>query len=250
MDELGLMKRNEISGRHIQVRARLNMKATRSLVFVASLLGAVAVQTFHPGHKFVVGDSDVYGVGVQAHTSAGEIDLSSDTTRKVVKVYDNGDADIETKVANLTVVIGGQPYPTPEQPPNTTRVNKMGMAVSQASKSTALNFMQFGLYFGEQDLSVGQKNTFEHSDEKDPKNHYKASVKLLSRDGDKAKISVVVDSFTSHQDTPMHLEGTATVDAATNRLISFTGTAKNLPPMGGGVTVSSADFSMERKGTG
>ncbi|HTQ09991.1 MAG TPA: hypothetical protein VMI31_07980 [Fimbriimonadaceae bacterium] len=224
------------------------MRACFLLLLGASLAIARA-QTFHPRHKYVTGDSDTYAVTVKAQTTNGEIDVSSDTTRKVAKVYDNGDADIETSVKGLSITVGGQQFPAPEQAPTTTRVNPLGLAVA-GPKSRSLSFVQFGMYFGDQDLSVGQTNTFEHTDDANKGNHYKATVKLVSLDAGKATIGVTADNWTAGQEAPMHLEGTAVVDATTDRLISFTGTAKNLPPMMGGITISSADFSMTRRSSG
>ncbi len=211
-----------------------------------AVAAVVSAQSFKPVHVYSSGDSDAYAVKVDATASTGEIGITSDTDRTVKQVYGNGDAEIETKITHLKLTIGGQPLPWKDPQPATSRYNRFGMPVTSEGQSLGMSFTRFGTFFGDKELKVGETNDIEQVDGKNPSNHVKGTVKLLSLDDGRAKIEIVVDSFTEGSEKPMHLEGVATVHAATCRLLSFEGTAKNLPSVKG-VTITSAKFSMEHK---
>ncbi|HVT11495.1 MAG TPA: hypothetical protein VHE55_04450 [Fimbriimonadaceae bacterium] len=216
---------------------------------VLAAVGVVVVasgQSFKPVHAYAAGDSDAYVVKVDASASTGEIGITSDTSRTVKQVYGDGDADIETKITNLKLSIGGQPLSWKDPQPSTSRYNRFGMPVTAEGQSLGMSFTRFGTFFGDKELKVGETSAIEQIDEKNPNNHLKGTVKLLSLDDGRAKLEIVVDSFTEGADKPMHLEGVATVHAATCRLLSFEGTAKNLPSIKG-VAITTAKFSMEHK---
>lgn len=206
----------------------------------------VQTPTFKPVHAYAAGDLDSYAVRVDATASTGEIGIRSDTSRTVTHVYENGDADIETKITNLKLNIGGQPIPWADPQPSTSRYNRFGMPISSGGQSLGMSFTRFGTFFGEEDLQVGETKTIEQVDEKNPKNHVKGTVKLLSIVRGRAKLAIVMDSYTEGSEKPMHIEGAATVYMATSRLLAFEGTATNLPPVKG-VAITTAKFSMEHK---
>lgn len=222
----------------------------RNRTFLALTLACatafVHAQTFNPVHAYAAGDSDSYTVKVDATASTGEIGITSDTSRTVKHVYENGDADIETKITDLNLNIGGQPLPWTNPQPSTSRYNRFGMPITPGGQSLGMSFTRFGTFFGEKEFKVGETNAIEQVDEKNPKNHVKGTVKLLSLEDGKAKLSIVLDSFSEDAEKPMHVEGTATVHIATSRLLSFEGTATNLPAIKG-ISVSTAKFSMQHK---
>jgi hypothetical protein len=223
----------------------------RSILFAALFATAAlaSAQTFKPERKYVEGDKDTYTMKVNATTQMGDVQLSMDMYQTVKKLYENGDADIESNVSNLTLNVGGNEMhpPTGQQKPTVTRFTKFGQPVeTAATPRNGMNFSRFGSYFGDKELKVGDVVTFDQKDEKNPKNHSAGTVKLLSIENDKAKLSLTVDNFIEGTEKPMHIDGTVTVSATNGKLLRFEGKAKDLPGAGG-MSVSAADFVMEKK---
>jgi len=222
---------------------------TRSALFVVILAIAVSVpaQTYNPERKYAAGMSDAYTMKMTMNSSMGELGVRMDMTQIVKKVYDNGDADIETTTENLTVNMAGKEIRPVTPPPTTSRLNKYGLLVS-ASANKGMNFSRFGSYFGEKELKVGETYMFEQADKDNPKAHVKGTAKLLSVENGKATIAVAIDSFAANVEKPMHMEGTVVSDAATGKMLRFEAKATDLIGMGGpGMTVASAQFTIEHK---
>jgi hypothetical protein len=221
-------------------------------VLFAALVSAACVastQTFNPERKYVEGDKDAYSMKVKATTQMGEMQITMDMDQIVKKVYPNGDADIDSGIANITVNLGGTEMhpPTKEQNRSTTRFSKFGMPVGETAKTqSGMNFGRFGTYFGDKELKLGETYTLEQTDEKNPKNHSKGTVKLVSLDGGNAKIAISVDNYIDGSPKPMHLDGTATLKASTGKLVKFEGKATDIAGAPG-MSVSTASFVMEHK---
>jgi hypothetical protein len=222
----------------------------QSLLFAALVAGAsiASAQTFKPEHKYVEGDKDTYAMKVNATSSMGEVQITMDMTQSVKKVYENGDADIESNMSNMVVDFpGGQMHPNQKNKPTVVRYTKFGVPVTPPEgRAAGVNFSQFGSYFGDKELKVGETYTIEQSDAKNPKNHSKGTVKLLSVENEKAKIAISVDNYIEGADKPMHVDGTVTVNASNGKLIRFEGKAKDLPGSQA-MPVTAADFVMEKK---
>lgn len=213
-------------------------------VFAATFTQA---QSFKPGRTYVAGDSDKYVLKLNATTEMGDIAVTANATLTVKKVYDNGDADIESTTSNMKLNFGGNEIEPPSMPePITTKYNKYGLALTKAG-SRGVSLGRFGSYFGEKELKVGETFTFDNADEKNPKIHTKGSAKLVSVEGGKATLAVVIDNYTEGNEQPMHLDGKVVVDAATSKMLHFEGNATNIPAEGNGPAISKADFKMDRQ---
>lgn len=224
----------------------------RSILF-GMLVGAAAAsqaQTFSPVRSYKEGASDSYSMKMDMDSSMGKLGMSMDMKSTVKKVYENGDADVESAVSNLALSIAGQEMKPPAGKPTTMRINKFGMPVEAAKgKSSNFNMMQFTSQFGDKELKLGETMPFENVDKDNPKRKVKGTAKLSELKDGIAVIVVSVDSWTEASETPMHLDGTSRVNAATGVLNHFEGKATNLPSMGGpGMTISSATFVIDRKG--
>lgn len=222
-------------------------------IFLAVLLAGAAVagaqDTFKPGRTYKVGESDTYTLKMTMSTQMGDISINGESTQTVKKVYDNGDADIEVKADKMVVNVGGNEMTPPSQPATMMKVNKFGvpLSVSGGEGKRNMNFSRFLSYYGDKELKVGETFAFDVPDKEKPKNHSKGSVKLASLENGKATLDISVDNFTEGSDEPMHVEGTAVVDASSGKMLKFHGTAKGIPS-GQGMTISSAEFTMEHKG--
>jgi hypothetical protein len=222
----------------------------RSLLF-ATLLGVVAAsqaQTFDPSRQYKVGMTESYSMTMNMESSMGEISMSMDMKNAIKKVYENGDADVETEVSNMTVSVGGREMNPPAGKPTTQRMSKYGVPVG-ASSSRGGNFAQMGAFFGDKELKVGEIVSFENTDKENPKRHSKGTAKLVSVENGVATIAVSIDSWSEQADKPMHLEGTSQVDATSHSLIRFEGKATNMSGMGGqgGPTITSATIVVTKK---
>jgi hypothetical protein len=226
---------------------------TRSIlfaIFVGAAISASAQTTFNPAHTYKEGATDAYAVKVNATTSMGAITMTMDTTQTVKKVYENGDADIESAIANMSVSMNGQEFPVPNggKSSTTTKMNKFGLPLSTSGQSRGVNFGQFGSFVGDKELKVGETFTFDNPNPQNPKNHTKGTIKLLSINDGKAKFTMSIDVITEGAEKPMHLDGNMTADAANGKMLHFDGKVKDLPAQGGqGPAVSAADFTMDHK---
>ena len=218
-----------------------------ALLGLISIGAAGSAQTFNPIHKYSVGDADQYTIKVDAKSSGGPLTIASQMSKIVTKTYDDGDADIETTVSNLAITLDGSPIPFPTtQKPSPTKYDKYGMPISAAGKSLGLSFLRFGTFYGDKELNLGDTYKLEQVDAKDPKNQYTGTVKLVALADGKATLAISIDGVAEGSGPGLHLEGTAIVSADSDRLISFKGTAKNVPATPG-LVISSADFSMVKK---
>lgn len=218
------------------------------LVLVAGAAAVAQGQVFNPVRTFKEGTSETYSMKMDMESSAGQIGMSMEMKNTVKKVYENGDADIETAVTGMTVSIAGQQMKPPAGKPTTMRVNKFGAPVN-ATKNRNNSMIQFASQFGEKEIKVGETVSFENVDKDNPKIKTKGTAKLVEITNGVAVLTISVDSWTEASDKPMHLDGTSRVNASTGVLDKFEGKATNLPGMGApGMTIATATFVVERKG--
>ncbi len=221
----------------------------RSILFALALgTSALAGQDgLRVERKYVLNDSDTYVMKMQMESAMGDVDLSMNIKETVKKIYDNGDADIESAVSDMTVNVQGHEQKIPGQKPTTTRMNKFGAPVD-LKNTKGMGFMRYGSMLGDKPLKVGETVSFDQADPNDPSAHAKGTVKLESIEGGIAKLILSVDTYMPKVDKPMHLDGTSWIDTAAGKLNKFEGKATNLPAGGGAASIaSSATFSMERK---
>lgn len=228
----------------------------RNILF-ALALGASAFASQGDGlrieRKYVLNDSDIYVMKMQMDSPVGPIDLSMDMKETVKKLYDNGDADIESTVSNMVVNVQGREQRPPNTQKGTTvRYTKYGTPVpgqKTGQGMNGMNFMQFGNLMGENSLKVGETRTFDQADKDNPKNHIKGTVKLDSNENGVAKLITSVDIFQNGAEKPMHVDATSWIETSIGKMKKYEGKVTNLP-MGGGAGAgmpSSASFTLERK---
>lgn len=216
-------------------------------IFLSLVLGVTAFagqDAFHIERKYVLNDADKFLMKMQLDSMMGQIDLTMDIKETVKKLYDNGDADIESAVSNMVVNVQGQVQKVPAQAPTTIRYDKYGMPAAGTKDSKGMSFMRFGNVLGDKAIKVGETVTFDRADEKDPKTHAKGTVKLESLDAGVAKLIMSVDQYSSASEKPMHIDGTSWIEA-TGKLKKLEGKVTGMPAAAGGA--SSATFVLERK---
>lgn len=222
-------------------------KLALAAALLASLVSIVSAQDLSRNYK--VGAVDKYQVTVTATTSMGEVVSSSKMIHKVIKVYPNGDADIETSTEDAVVTFMGQEMPAGAAAPKiVAKVDKYGRPVGKDGKtspSTSLDASQFAL-LGIENVKDMVKGTEFTIDSKTPEGNTKGKGKIVDIAGDVMTIEsdVVVISKTSPE--PMNLLTTSKVDFAKNLILRVDGTIKSGIPQQPGIEIQDMKFSMVR----
>jgi len=228
------------------------MKA--KLVFAALLLGSIALakDPVSLARNWKAGDKDVYAMKIKLNSQMGEITIEGTSTQVVKKVYDNGDADIETTNSEMKFHGMGMDRDLPAGPASTMRLSKFGMPVGLKAdgqknpRGMNLSFMRYALATGE-NLEVGKAVAIDKTDAENPKNKVKGTYTLVSTDNSIYKITSSMDVSTEETgDTPMHIDATSLV-AAGGKLNRTDAKITHLPATGG-MQLDSVEMTMERKG--
>lgn len=188
------------------------------LAFAAVTL-ALAQDAFSPVRTYAVGDKDVYGCNMKMD---GGLDVSFVFKQSFVvkKVYENGDADVETKVFERTLNVAGQASKQPDADTLVVRYDKFFIPakVTDPSKPQPPAFMSFIAYRSAQTVKIGQVINIDE-DLKDKLNtHVKGTSKLDSITDGIAKMITSVDIKNAKTKKPMHLDSISYLDVKTSKL--------------------------------
>ncbi len=203
--------------------------------------------------NYKAGDKDVYGVNIKIGASVGEIGVTMTSTQTVKKVYENGDADLETAISDLSVDAMGQHIKPPQGEPTTSRVNKFGMPVGPAPAPAGghrspfdMGFMKYTNVMGMDAMEIGKPVTIDQTDPNNAKSHVKGTATLVSTENGVSKITSSLDITTEQTgETPMHIESTVLVGAG-GKMTRTEAKITHLPPTGG-MQIDTVDLTMERK---
>ncbi len=199
--------------------------------------------------NYKVGDVDKYQMTLTATTTMGEIVSSSKMIHKVVKVYPNGDADIETSTEDAVVTFMGQEMSAGMETPKTIgKVDKYGRPVAKDGKAApgaSLDASQFAL-LGMENVKELVKGTEFPIDSKTEDGTTKGKAKIVDVVGNVMTIEsdVVVTSKSSPE--PMNLITTSKVDIVKNHILRVDGTIKGGIPQQPGIEIQDMKFSMVR----
>lgn len=230
------------------------MKFRLVLAFVVAAAATVANQeTFSFERNYKVGDKDSYVFQMSIESGLGSVDITTDMTQTVSKVYENGDADVESATTNTKVLVNGQPSNTPEPAKETVRMNKYGLRVKSSDVKRKGGFGGIGDLTSvayEKPLSVGQEVTFDRVDPENPKTKSSGVVKLESIEKGVAKLISRITIMTEGQPKPMKLNLTSYMDVATAKPNKIEGTVSGMQLGGQGgmeIEVKSVTISFVRK---
>jgi hypothetical protein len=199
--------------------------------------------------NFKEGDSDTYKMHITATTAMGDADVSMNLTQTVKKLYDNGEADMETAVKDMKVIFNGNEMPVPPTPAKTQHVDKRGIPIGAQGAGDSLSRMQFMRYAGlfyDRDLKVGDNYPIDITDPKNPKMKTTGNVKFDSLANGEAKLISDIKVFTGESDKPMSINATTLVEAGSGKMNRVEGSATDLPVGPGGPPVTAVKFVMER----
>lgn len=219
------------------------------LLIAAMVLGvtAFAQDTIDLTRIYKVGDADKYKMDMKMVGQMGEVTISLDLTQTIKKVYDNGDADIESQSGEVKIVAMGQNINQPGGPASSQRHNKMGQPVGAGKAKGQMDFMRFATFIGEGKAKVGDTIAIDYKDPDNAKNTAKGSVKIDSVEAGVAKILVDLDVTTENTSAgkPMKMKMTSWYDVASHKPNKMVGKVTNLPETGG-MAMDSMDITMTR----
>lgn len=229
------------------------MKSRFVLLFGVVVACAVAAQDGHKfERKYAVGESDTYSMNMNIESGMGPIDVSMDMTQAVKKVYDNGDADVETTIGSMKVNAMGNEMTPPDPPATTRRMTKRGTPSAEGAGAPAgggpaggmammLNFTRLGGVMADTPLKLGQAVPFE-----DATSGAKGTVTLESVAEGVAILVTKVEIKSPDGGNPMKIETRSWIDAASSKLNKLEGTIQN-PPGQSQMPIESIKVTMTRK---
>lgn len=235
-----------------------------SFIALVALMGVPAGQdSFSFERAYVVGEKDVYSTKLSMESGLGSFDISMDRSERVAKVYPNGDADIETEISNLSVLMNGEPLQGGTSggagPQKTSeKVDKYGRpsasgasrgGTTGASRRGGLGGAEFMRYMslGEvKSIKVGETVSLDHADAQNPKTKVKGKATLVSIEAGVAKVQASIQVTQEGSSKPVQATFTSFYDVATKKLNRTEGTLSDLPPMGQ-MTVEAMQIVITRK---
>lgn len=231
---------------------------TFGLMLVAVAATAFAMQDeFLLTRNYKEGDKDTYKLAVTANMSLGSADINMLMNQTVKKVYETGEADIETQVAEMRMSFGGQEMPMPNQdmPAMVQKFDKFGRPVGQPQGAgggmaggmmSQMSFMRYAGFTGEKPLKVGETMKIDVKDEKEGSHTTGTVVLEKISEGVAFIVSNLEVKNKQTGDTPMKIAMKSQVLVASGKLHKVDGDITNLPDTGQGMTVDSVKLIMER----
>lgn len=196
---------------------------------------------------FKEGDSERVTAKLSMAVADGDIDMQLSTQQRVLKVFANGDADLESKVLSLEVRINGELAEVgakPQDSKTVMRVNRMGIPV-QAGKATGFgfNFLHFIGLVGDVPLQKGKRTPVTWSDPYEPKRKSQGTITLDNLEDGIARLISSWEIAMPEQPKPLKIDMVSFVEVATGRVQRASGTITGAPSQG--LEIKAVQFSME-----
>jgi len=227
---------------------------TKALLFGIVLAAAAfaAQDAVKFERAFKEGDKDTFRMSAVATTPMGAAEMNMVMSQIVKKIYENGDADIESSVSEMKITFNGMELPEGAGPgapkPTIQRVSKSGVPVSGRSGGGMMG-MDFTRYAGmmlDKPLEIGKVYPIEQKDEKNPNSKVEGTVKLDSVTEGVAKLITDLKVFSAqNQAKPMKVSLVSLIDVASSKPNKIDGTVSDLPEQGG-MPIEGVKFSMTR----
>jgi hypothetical protein len=203
---------------------------------VLSLLAVGAMclhqDVFEPARTYVVGEKDVYGLSMRMVSEKYDATIVGKLSYEIKKVYENGDADVESKSYSLVFTVMGQEYKSPDGTPRVTRHNKFGAAIEKGLPKDQRQpiFMSYLTYRAPAAMKLGQSIPISEKKDDEDKTEIKGSSKLESIESGIAKIATILDITSSKKKKATHIESVGYYDAKSSKLNRVECLLKDLDP--------------------
>lgn len=180
----------------------------------------------------------------------GSIDISLDRSETVLKVYENGDADVESVVSNVKVLVNGAQVEAGQQGEQKSKqkIDRYGRSVGDkagAQGSNPLDFLKLLNLADGRTWKVGEALQIQFKEKGPPEVTGKGSGTLVSFESGVAKFTASLEVTTAGSDKPAKITFTSFYDAATGQLNKTEGSLSGLPA--GPFPVETVQVVVERK---
>lgn len=207
--------------------------------------------TFRFSQKYHAGEKSQFQIKLSMEApQAGSIDISMERTDTVLKVYENGDADVESVVENIKVLVNGAPMDAGQHgsPKSTRKLDKYGRGIEGKPEAQGENPLDFLKYLNLADgrtWKVGEAQAIQYTEKGPPAVNGKGTGTLVSLEAGVAKFTASLEVTTAGNDKPSKMTFTSFYEAASGRLNKTEGTITGLPM--GVVPIDSVQIVVERK---
>jgi hypothetical protein len=226
------------------------MKAKALFLSLTLAAGAFAGQdSVKLERSYKVDDVDTYRFQMKMTGAMGDIGVSMNMTQTVKKVYENGDADIETLVKDMKVSVMGQEFTPPTGPAEVARYTRSGVpaTASRGGPGPGMDFMRYAWMMAGRELKVGETIPINVEPTAESKTRVGGTVKLESIANGVATVISALEVAPEGATKPLRMNTTAQMDVATMKPNRIEGKATDLPSMGGQMPeIQSMEFIMER----
>lgn len=231
----------------------------RTFALPLLLLGGLALAQQGPvkfQRAYKEGESDVYRTTVVASTTGGTLEMTAEVKQTVMKLYENGEVDVETDIGRPQMAFNGQIIP-PELIADrvapeivTTRLDKSGTPISGESKSSfsklVLSMFLYSAFVSENDLRIGEAIKIDRTyGEGDRKQHTTGTSSLEEIKDGMGKLHTKLSIASAGQAEPTKVDVTSYIELSTAKPKKVSGTITGLPE-NNGLRTESVDFKIER----
>ncbi|MEQ1822594.1 MAG: hypothetical protein ABL949_08790 [Fimbriimonadaceae bacterium] len=229
---------------------------TRALIFSFLALGsAIAQDSINLERAFKTGESDKYKLDLNMATVGGQLAIKLELTQTTKVAHANGEADIESTLANMKVQFNGSDIPsdalgTASPTPIIVRYDKFMRPVGKQNSSARgiesfLGILRLtGMLVGKP-IVVGQ--TFDIDNEnKDTLTRTTGKIKIVELVNGVVKLESDINVKNPQTvDKPMNIKSVAKISVTDAKLVRVEGTVSGIPG-GQGAAVESVSFVIEK----
>jgi hypothetical protein len=185
-----------------------------------SLFVSTGQDAFSPARTYVAGEKDVYGLSMKMATGSNDVTITGKLSYEVKKVYENGDADLESKTYDVVISAMGTVMNQPNANPRLVRYNKFGAAIEQGVPKDQRQpiFMRFLTYRSEGAMKVGEAVQVDETLDDEQKTRVKGSAKLESLADGVAKVVSNVEITNVKSKKPTKISSIGYFDVKTSKL--------------------------------
>ncbi len=191
-----------------------------ALLLTAASVMALAQGSFDPARTYVVGEKDVYAMNVKMTTASYDASITGKLSFKTKKVWDNGDADLETQATDVEVNLLGNVDKKPASDIRVTRYTKFGVPIEpKVEKGDAgPKYMNFLTFRPSTVMQMGQTVKIDEQLNDATKTHVTGTSKLEALADGVAKVVSSLDVTQGKGKKPMHIDSIGYIDVKTAKM--------------------------------
>jgi hypothetical protein len=213
----------------VYMRAALLLPA-----LLLAVLGTAAQESVKFNRSYKEGDTDRYTINLAMKLNDADTTIDMVMKQVVKKLYENGDADIETGLSDVKIMFMGSPMSSPVEPPAVQRVNKLGMPVGPRTGpkgKTGFEVLKLAAVLMDRQFAVGKATPIDFTDPKDDKSRVKGSATVQKVVDGVATVKCNLDVWNeTTTNGPIKAAFVWTFDVETGKPRTAEGTLSNLPP--------------------